>query len=273
MYKLSIITINYNNAKGLKRTIESVVNQTYKNIEYIVIDGGSSDESVEVINEYKNKFAYCISEKDNGIYQAMNKGIKEAHGEYCLFLNSADYLFSDNVISEVFAHKPIESIIACDMIFDNESGVLEVSKQLDSLSFLYMMRTSIWHPATFIKRDLFNMYGLYNDSYKIAADYDFFLKTTMLESVSYKHLSVALSVFDIKGISSDKKYEMIAQTERMDIQKKYFHQFIIDAANEHNRLIESEEYKLFISLQKKSVFTLYKKLYVIKEFFKSKFKV
>lgn len=273
MLKLSIITINYNNDLGLEKTIKSVVNQNFENFEYIVIDGGSSDNSKGFIEKYQSKITYWISEKDNGIYHAMNKGIKQAKGEYCLFLNSGDYLFSDKVISEVFTHKQNEAIIACDMIFDNDSEKLEVSQQIDSLSFLYMMRTSIWHPATFIKRDLFNKYGLYNESYKIAGDYDFFLKTTMVEFASYKHLPVALSVFDLKGISSNKKFELIAQTERVTVQKKYFHQILIDAAIEHNRLIESEDYKLFISLQKKSVFTLYKKLYILKQYFKSKLKI
>ena len=203
----------------------------------------------------------------------MNKGIIQAKGEYCLFLNSGDSLFSDNVISEAFTHKLNEAIIACDMIFDNDSGKLKVSQQVDYLSFLYMMRTSIWHPATFIKRELFDKYGLYNESYKIVADYDFFLKTTMVEFVSYKHLPVVLSVFDIKGISSDKKFQLITKTERMNVQKKYFHQIFIDAAAEHNRFIESQDYKLFISLQNKSVFTLYRKLYNLKQYFKSKLKL
>ena len=100
--KLSIITINLNNASGLEKTIQSVINQTYKDFEFIVIDGASTDGSVEVIKKYSSGINYWVSESDTGIYNAMNKGIRKAQGEYCLFLNSADYLFSPNLISAVY---------------------------------------------------------------------------------------------------------------------------------------------------------------------------
>ena len=88
--RLSIITINYNNREGLRKTIESVVNQTYRNFEYIIIDGGSTDGSVEVVKEYADRISYWVSEPDNGIYNAMNKGVLAANGKYIQFLNSGD---------------------------------------------------------------------------------------------------------------------------------------------------------------------------------------
>ena len=98
--KYSIITINYNNRDGLRNTIESIINQSYKDYEFIVIDGGSTDGSVDIINEYKDRITYWVSEKDNGIYHAMNKGVKTAHGEYLSFINSGDMLYNDHVLED-----------------------------------------------------------------------------------------------------------------------------------------------------------------------------
>ena len=100
--KLSVITINFNNRDGLRKTIESVVKQTYKDFEYIIIDGGSTDGSVDVIKEYADKIDYWVSEPDKGIYNAMNKGIDVAKGEYCIFMNSGDVFFSNDVYNEVY---------------------------------------------------------------------------------------------------------------------------------------------------------------------------
>ena len=100
--KLSIITINLNNDTGLNKTIESVINQTLKNFEFIIIDGGSTDRSVELIKEYAGQINYYVSEPDKGIYNAMNKGIRQAQGEYCFFLNSGDYFVNESVLEKVF---------------------------------------------------------------------------------------------------------------------------------------------------------------------------
>ena len=99
MPELSIITINLNNCAGLQKTLDSVFAQTFTDYEYLVIDGGSTDGSAELIKKQENKFVYCVSEKDNGIYHAMNKGIRKATGDYLLFLNSGDYLVNDEVLS------------------------------------------------------------------------------------------------------------------------------------------------------------------------------
>ena len=172
--QLSIITINLNNRDGLKNTINSVINQTFGNFEYIVIDGGSTDGSADVIERYSNKISYRISEKDSGIYNAMNKGIKKATGEYCLFLNSGDTLFDRTTIEIVFARNRDEDILYGNLIFDYLNGKQHVRKMPRSLNFKHMMRDTLWHPVSFIKRDLFNQLGLYNENFKIASDYDFF---------------------------------------------------------------------------------------------------
>ena len=100
--KLSIITINFNDAKGLEKTIQSVINQTYKDFEYIVVDGASTDGSVDVIKKYSNKLTHWVSEPDTGIYNAMNKGTRMASGEYCLYLNSGDFLADNDVLEKAF---------------------------------------------------------------------------------------------------------------------------------------------------------------------------
>ena len=109
--KLSIITINLNNAAGLRKTIESVVNQTFTDYEYLIIDGGSTDGSVEVIKEFADKITYWVSEPDKGIYNAMNKGILKARGEYLQFLNSGDWLVDNEVLFRVFSLNHFEDIL------------------------------------------------------------------------------------------------------------------------------------------------------------------
>ena len=114
---LSIITINRNNAAGLRKTIESVVSQTYTDFDYIIIDGASTDESVDVIKEYADRITYWVSEPDTGIYNAMNKGILKANGEYCLFLNSGDWLYDNDVLNDVFSISPTEDIVYGNDVF------------------------------------------------------------------------------------------------------------------------------------------------------------
>jgi glycosyltransferase involved in cell wall biosynthesis len=250
MELISIITINRNNADGLDQTIQSVVGQSFKNIEYIVIDGASTDDSVNIIEKFNSNIKYWVSEKDSGIYDAMNKGIAKATGEYVLFLNSGDYLCNGKTIEAVFSKEPKVDLIACDMIFEKNNKIKDLQKQPDQLSFFYMMRTSLWHPATFIKRKLFNDFGLYNVNYKIAADYDFFLRVTMVEQVTYSHIPVTLSVYNTEGISSNPQYHQVHKDERMLIQQSYFSNPIIEASQEHTLLVESYPFKLITFIKR-----------------------
>ena len=111
LMKYSIITINYNNCDGLEKTIQSVINQSYQNFEFIIIDGGSTDSSVEVIKKYSNKIDYWISEPDKGIYHAMNKGIIQAHGEYLNFMNSGDLFYDNDVLKDISIKIDLKDII------------------------------------------------------------------------------------------------------------------------------------------------------------------
>lgn len=272
MPKLSIITINYNNANGLEKTMNSVIDQTWVDYEFIIIDGGSSDASIDLIKKNAEKITYWCSEKDNGIYDAQNKGIDIAKGDYCLFLNSGDHLFNNAVLQKVFSNNLTADIIGCDMVFDYGTKQIE-KQQPNSISFFYMMETSIWHPATFIKRSLFQKFGKYNLKYTIAADYDFFLNVLTVNNVTYAHQNVVLSVFDTNGASSDIDYILnTRKAERLTIQKQYFSEQLIEEAQKHNQLMNSNSYKLFSMLKNNSLLytiakSIFNPLLGIKRFF------
>jgi glycosyltransferase involved in cell wall biosynthesis len=211
---LSLITINYNNAPGLKKTIDSVVHQSFKNFEYIVIDGGSTDNSTDYLSEYAVHISHQVSEKDEGIYNAMNKGIKAASGDYLLFLNSGDVLASADVLENVHHHlNGAEGIVYGDLqLLKNEQITTEVSPE--KIGVYELMLSTIWHPTAFIKRDLFEKYGLYNENLKITADYEFFIRCIIKHKISTKHISVPITLFDLSGISNQQEQQQKQSLER-----------------------------------------------------------
>lgn len=221
MASLSIITINYNDLEGLKKTTQSVFSQTFKDIQYIVIDGKSTDGSAEYIHQYSDKFFYSISEKDKGIFNAQNKGLAQATNDYCLFLNSGDCLANDNAIADVMSQNLEADLILCNMGFVYSDGV-QIRKQSKNIDFKLFATSSIWHPATLIKRSVFELTGPYNEAFRITADYDFFLKAIWKYHVSYQHVDVVLSHFDTTGISSNPEHAQKHQDERMRVQAQYF---------------------------------------------------
>lgn len=199
--KLSIITINFNDRVGLDKTIQSVTNQTFKDFEYIVIDGASTDGSVDVIKKYADRLTHWVSEPDTGIYNAMNKGTRLAQGEYCLYLNSGDFLAADDVLEKAFSHNFVEDIVSCNCLdFDERHEWLKVPPR--NVSLFTFMGGSLPHPTSFIKRDLLNRLGGYNESYRIMSDWCFFLDATIIHNCSYRTLDVLLSKFNCYGISS-----------------------------------------------------------------------
>lgn len=222
MSKLSVITINYNNSIGLEKTVRSIVGQSFKDFEFIIIDGGSNDGSVDVIKKYSHKISFWVSEKDKGIYNAQNKGIEKATGEYCLFLNSGDYLVDDNVFQNVFSTNLKHDIIYGDMVIIDPSDEKMDFKMPDHIGVRQMLADTLWHPVSFIKRELFSKYGNYNEIYKIVADYDFFVRVIIGKKVSSKHLPIKICVFDRTGISSDKSKMSELAGERKKIQDLYF---------------------------------------------------
>jgi glycosyltransferase involved in cell wall biosynthesis len=198
--KLSIITINKNNATGLEKTIQSVAAQTFSDYEYIVIDGVSDDGSVEVIKQYADKITYWVSEPDTGIYNAMNKGIRAARGDFCLFLNSADWLIEAVTLGNVFAEiagLDEADIYYSDLVKDDYSMIVYPKK----LNINNLIDGTISHQNTLIKRDLFIRYGYYNESLSIASDWEYFLKGYWIHKIKFLHINTNIAIFDQGGIS------------------------------------------------------------------------
>ena len=251
MPKLSIITINYNNKQGLERTIKSIVAQGYKDFEFIVIDGGSNDGSVEVIHQYQDKITKWISEKDSGIYNAMNKGIGFAKGEYCLFLNSGDSLFENNTLEKVFAADYTEDIVYGNMQIDF-GGKKVLGEMLNLITFEHMMADTLWHPASFIKRSLFTKYGNYREDLKIVSDYDFFIKAIIVNKVSTRHIPITISIFPTDGMSSQSSNAELIKAEREKVQLGYFSKFVIDEYNAKKKKAKNSVWnKLLAKLKSK----------------------
>jgi len=218
--KLSVITIVYNNVKDIERTMLSVLNQSYPNIEYILIDGASTDGTKDIIYRYKDRLAQFISEKDKGIYDAMNKGLSLATGDYLLFMNSGDEIYSTDTVREVFASAPGADIYYGETeMYDEDWHSLgqrrhEAPQTFDWKSFKYGM--SISHQAIYIKRDLASPYDL---QYKYSADIDWIIKVAKkASSIVNTHTYVAKYL--VGGISKQKHMESLK--ERFHIFTKYY---------------------------------------------------
>ena len=197
---LSIITINYNNREGLQKTIDSVLAQTWTDYEWIVIDGGSSDGSRELIGQYQEHFAYWCSEPDRGVYHAMNKGIARAKGEYINFMNSGDIFYSEGTLYAVFSKGKQADILYGDWIdkYTNESVMRKIP-----LSELHstMWYQNICHQAMFIKTNLLQGVG-YDESMKILADW-LWNTDKMLAGISFEHIDVTICNYDMYGMSNE----------------------------------------------------------------------
>lgn len=205
MIKVSVITINYNNASGLQKTMQSVLNQTYKEFEYIVIDGASTDESVKVIQQFGKsdvQHFQWLSEPDQGIYNAMNKGIKMSSGDFVLFLNSGDIFYNDAVLEHCVNKMGKDNELYSGILTLEKDGhkvTLNPPTELDLYQSIYNHLT---HPNTFIKRILFDKYGLYNEKNKIVSDWEFFFIVSGMNECRYQPLDIIISVFYEDGISS-----------------------------------------------------------------------
>ena len=212
--KLSIITVNYNNREGLQKTIDSVICQTWRDFEWIVIDGGSTDGSKTLIEEYQDHFAYWCSEPDKGIYNAMNKGIAKAKGEYLQFLNSGDVLYSPACLEEVFKLDIQSDIVEGIVLRSDNNKILQ--KYSGNVVERLIMAT-INHQGAFIKRSLFNDY-LYREDYKVVSDWIAWIDWLIKSNHTYQHVSKVVVIEDMEGISQTKRVE--ALTERDNAMKE-----------------------------------------------------
>ena len=216
MQKLSIITVNYNNKLGLERTIKSVQNQSFKGFEHIIIDGGSTDGSKEVIKHNKAHFSYWVSETDEGVYNAMNKGIKQANGEYLFFLNSGDDFIDNNALKKIVSYLTGEDIVYFN-INQIEGKLVNVKKTPELLSFSYLYHDLPPHQSTFIKKILFDKFGFYDEDLKIVSDWKFIIKALIKHNASYKYIDEIFTNFYHGGISTNKESEALMKKERASV--------------------------------------------------------
>jgi len=258
MIDLSIITVNKNNARGLEKTIKSVLAQTYQDIEYIIIDGGSTDRSVEVIKSFTSippgrhllslsqskpqpkpsPISYWVSESDAGIYNGMNKGIRQANGEYCLFLNSGDYFTGNTVLEKMFSHHFTEDIVYANLMMENSERT-RLQTFPDKLSFFWFYTQFLGHASVFIKKKLFSEIGLYNESYKIVSDWEFLLLAVCKYQCSTRYIDYPVSVLVEGGISNAPQFKNSVLQERESVLQEHFRAFHDDYAMFYNLLHNS----------------------------------
>lgn len=252
--KLSIITICYNEP-NLEKTCESIVNQTWQDFEWIVIDGGSNEETQKIWNKYKYRIDKFISEPDNGIYNAMNKGIKIATGEYLNFLNAGDYYNDSNVLKYVTKNCLKIDIEYLNLKVINPDNITKIYTYPKVIDKNFLITYSLPHPSSFIKKALFDKYGLYDEEYIIISDWKKWIEFIYIHKCSYKHINHTCSVFNINGISSINNE--LSCKERNEVLSKYFTQ---------------EEIELAYKLQKIN-YTFLEQIFSIKNSFDKKKKI
>ena len=225
--KLSIITINLNNSAGLDKTMKSVLVQSFRDYEYIVIDGGSTDGSVEIIKSFEKLYSnkteiIWLSETDKGIYNAMNKGIDLAHGEYLLFLNSGDSLVNPDILQTVFSTNFSEEYVYgnINLYRNNDICYNDVKMNFDVPTLFDLYNDCLPHQASFIKRELFEKYGKYDESLKIIGDWDFCIRSIIVNTCSVRHIQFTITNYDLTGISATDREQN--EIEKKLILNKYF---------------------------------------------------
>ncbi len=205
--KVSIITVVYNNQKTVDYAIQSVLSQDYPNIEYIVIDGQSTDKTLEKIKPYQNRIAHFLSEPDQGIYDAMNKGLKLATGDIIGILNSDDFYANNNIISEIvneFQKKQVDLVFG-DIVFVKPDNLEKVTRYYSSANFHPKKFAWGWmpaHPSCFLKREVYEKYGIFKIDYKIAADYEILTRFMAKHGISYSYIPKVFVKMRTGGVSS-----------------------------------------------------------------------
>ena len=237
--QLSIITINYNNKSGLKQTVESVLSQSFTDFEYIVIDGGSTDGSVDIIKNNSGEIDYWVSENDFGIYDALNKGIGKANGNYLMFLNSGDCFAGNNTLDLV--HQQLNNAPDIDVFYGDtyfktrNPDKTSLHKHPAVLDLWFLKDKNLNHQSTVIKSGLFKEFGCYPLEYKLAADHWLYLKS-FIAGKRFLHIDCALAIYDRQGLSHT-NYELYRQ-EMTDMWENLVPEYakqLIDKLEEYRR--------------------------------------
>lgn len=206
--KVSIITVTYNSASTIKNTLESVSAQTYSDIEHIIIDGLSTDNTLDVVKKFGEKVSTIISEKDSGMYDAMNKGIRSATGDVIGILNSDDYFSSNDIVENIakaFREKTIDAVYG-DIKFVNPDELTKTVRYYSSKIFrpwLFRFGFMPAHPSFYMKRTLYEKYGLYELDYKIASDYDLLIKYLYKYKIKTKYIPACFVTMRTGGASTE----------------------------------------------------------------------
>ena len=225
--KISIITATYNSGSTLRDTIRSVLSQSYPDIEYIIVDGGSKDNTLEIINEHKDKISKVISEPDKGIYDAMNKGIRMATGDIVGILNSDDFFTSTDVIENIakaFESNDIDAVFG-DIHFVKPDNLKRPVRHYSSSIFrpaLFRFGFMPAHPSFYVKRICYEKYGLYDLNYKIASDYDLLIRFLYVNKITYKYLNMDFVTMRVGGVSTENvKSRVVLNKEIVRACRKY----------------------------------------------------
>lgn len=241
--KYSIITVNYNNCEGLRRTIESVIHQNFRDFEFIIIDGGSTDGSKEVLQVYDQYINYWVSEPDGGIYQAMNKGIAQAQGEYLNFMNSGDCFFSPDILERVAQYKSdADIIVGRDYHFNAETGQGHASLQPPRTTMIHFFMSTLDHQSCFIRRELFKN-SPYREDYRLVSDWIFFTEKIVTEGKQVHFIPDIICRREEGGLS-----EQQHERNRQEI-NDYLHHFLPDGVYQDyatlSKLDKTSLYRLF----------------------------
>lgn len=219
--KLSIITICYN-SPYLELTCDSIVNQIWQDFEWIIIDGGSNKDTLKIFEKYKNRINKFISEPDSGIYNACNKGIKLAQGEYLNFMNGGDAYCDNTILQNVFSRNLDEDILYGDEYFDTKcNNIKNLKKMPEKVTEDFLIKSTIRHQSSFIKRKLFENYGLYDENYKIVSDWEKWI-VFFLNGVEFKYVPVVVADYNTGGCSFADTYIRLHNKERNEVLNKYF---------------------------------------------------
>lgn len=217
--KVSIITATFNSSSSILTCIKSVISQDYDDLEYLIIDGKSSDDTLSIVKEYKKKYPFIkfVSEKDYGIYDALNKGIKLATGDLIGFVHSDDLLDGNHIITDVVNKMQKEQLdgIYGDLHYVDKVDLNKVIRLWKSRAFKISLLKQGWmpaHPTLFLKKEVYEKYGLFDLTYKIAADYDFMLRVLKDNSLKFGYLPKVITKMRVGGASNRSLKNIIQKT-------------------------------------------------------------
>ena len=231
--------------------MESVFNQDFKDFEFLIVDGNSNDGSKEILESYADRLTNFVTEVDNGIYHAMNKGIRMATGRYLLFLNSGDTLIDNNVLKHV--NEAINENIDLyygDILFQEPTKTKKIISP-SKLTFDFFFTENLPHQASFIRRGLFDELFHYNEDLKIVSDWEFLIYAVCKANISYKHIPIVVSLYDGNGISSNSSNYKMMYSERDSVLKRHFPAFIKDY--EKISQLKHKRFKHFLAIKKHSL--------------------